>query len=67
MASEIIDNRDQLPAKRNDILLLASPKVDLAGGTDYGDHRKHWSKLDLALAKHPSMVLLDGRSPRGPT
>src|SRR3546814_18519995 len=35
------------------------------GGLDFNDHRLIWAKLDQVHAKHPDMVLLHGKSPKG--
>lgn len=68
LTSAMIDSRDFLAAKRRaeiDILLPAGPKIALTGGTDFNDHGLIWKKLDQVHAKHPDMVLIHGKSPKG--
>lgn len=68
LTAALIDSRDFLAAKRRcetEIMLPAGPKVAVTGGLDFNDHRLIWTKLDQVHAKHPSMVLLHGGSPKG--
>ncbi|TPK72101.1 DUF2493 domain-containing protein [Mesorhizobium sp. B2-4-15] len=68
MTSAMIDSRDFLAAKRradNEVLLPAGPKVAFTGGLDFNDHTFIWAKLDQVHAKHPDMVLIHGKSPKG--
>jgi hypothetical protein len=68
LTASLIDSRDFLAAKRRadtDLLLPAGPRIAFTGGLDFNDHRAIWDRLDKALAKHPSMVLLHGGSPKG--
>ncbi|MBR0642670.1 DUF2493 domain-containing protein [Plastoroseomonas hellenica] len=68
LTSAMIDSRDFLAAKRradNEVLLPAGPKIAITGGLDFNDHRLIWAKLDQVHAKHPDMVLIHGKSPRG--
>src|SRR5271166_1670256 len=68
LTSAMIDSRDFLSAKRraeNEVLLPAGPKIAVAGGLDFNDHRLIWDRLDKVHAKHPDMVLLHGGSPKG--
>jgi hypothetical protein len=68
LTSAMIDSRDFLAAKRradSEALLPAGPKIAFTGGIDFNDHRLIWDKLDKVIAKHPDMVLLHGRSPKG--
>ena len=48
-----------------DVLVPPGPKVAVTGGLDFNDHRLIWSKLDQVHAKHPDMVLMHGKSPKG--
>ncbi len=68
LTSAMIDSRDFLAAKRradNEVLLPAGPKIAFTGGLDCNDHTLIWAKLDQVHAKHPDMVLLHGKSPKG--
>jgi hypothetical protein len=68
LTSAMIDSRDFLAAKKradNEVLLPAGPKIAFTGGLDFNDHRLIWAKLDQVHAKHPDMVLLHGKSPKG--
>jgi hypothetical protein len=68
LTSAIIDSREFLAAKRQaetDVLLPAGPKIAIAGGLDYNDHRLIWDSLDRVHAKHTSMVLLHGGTAKG--
>ena len=68
MTSAMIDSRDFLAAKKradNQVLLPAGPKIAFTGGLDFNDHHLIWTKLDQVHAKHPDMVLLHGKSPKG--
>ncbi len=64
----MIDSRDFIAARRKadtELLLPKGPKIVFSGGTDYADHKRIWTVLDKALAKHPDMVLLHGGTPKG--
>ena len=68
LTSAMIDSRDFLAAKRRadtEVLLPAGPKIAITGGLDFNDHTLIWAKLDQVHAKHPDMVLLHGKSPKG--
>ncbi|NTJ63198.1 DUF2493 domain-containing protein [Agrobacterium rhizogenes] len=68
LTAAMIDSRDFLMAKRRaerDVLLPAGPKIIVTGGLDFDDHGLIWAKLDQVHRKHPDMVLLHGRSPKG--
>jgi hypothetical protein len=68
LTSAMIDSRDFLAAKRradNEVLLPAGPKIAITGGLDFNDHTLIWAKLDQVHAKHPDMVLIHGKSPKG--
>jgi hypothetical protein len=68
LTSAMIDSRDFLAAKKradNEVLLPAGPKIAITGGLDFNDHRLIWAKLDQVHAKHPDMVLIHGKSPKG--
>jgi hypothetical protein len=68
LTAAVIDSRDFLAAKRradSEVLLPAGPKIAVTGGLDFNDHRLIWERLDKVHAKHPSMVLLHGGSPKG--
>lgn len=64
----MIDSRDFIAARKRadrEVLLPAGPKIALTGGLDFNDHQLIWSKLDQVRAKHPDMVLMHGKSPKG--
>jgi len=68
LTSAMIDSRDFLQAKRRaetEIMLPSGPKVAFTGGNECNDHQAIWAALDRAHAKHSSMVLLHGGSPKG--
>ncbi|CAM5531443.1 hypothetical protein MAUB1S_08871 [Mycolicibacterium aubagnense] len=68
MTSAMIDSRDFLNAKKRaaqEVLLPAGPKIAFTAGLDFNDHRLIWAKLDQVHAKHPDMVLMHGKSPKG--
>ena len=68
LTSAMIDSRDFLAAKRRadtEVLLPAGPKIAITGGLDFNDHTLIWAKLDQVHAKHPDMVLIHGKSPKG--
>ncbi|GGC94155.1 DUF2493 domain-containing protein [Chelatococcus reniformis] len=68
MTAAMIDSRDFLMAKKRaeqEVLLPPGPKVAFTGGLDFNDHRLIWDALDKVHAKHPDMVLLHGKSPKG--
>jgi hypothetical protein len=68
MTASLIDSRDYIAAKRRsetEVMLPPGPKIAFSGGTDCNDHQAIWAALDKVLAKHPTMVLIHGGSPRG--
>ncbi len=68
LTSAMIDSRDFISERRRanrEVLLPAGPKVAVSGGADYNDHKLIWDKLDQVHAKHPDMVLMHGKSPKG--
>ena len=68
LTSAIIDSRDFIAERkraRREVLLPAGPKVAVSGGADFNDHQLIWDKLDQVHAKHPDMVLMHGKSPKG--
>lgn len=68
LTSAMVDSCDFLAAKRRaetEIMLPASPKIAITGGIDFNDHRLIWARLDQVYAKHPDMVLIHGKSPKG--
>ncbi|MBV1702732.1 MAG: DUF2493 domain-containing protein, partial [Hyphomicrobiales bacterium] len=68
LTSAMIDSRDFLMAKKRadqEVLLPRGPKIAVTGGLDYDDHRLIWAKLDQVHEKHPDMVLIHGKSPKG--
>ncbi len=68
LTSAMIDSRDFISERKRanrEVLLPAGPKVAVSGGADYNDHKLIWDKLDQVHAKHPDMVLMHGKSPKG--
>ena len=68
LTSAMIDSRDFLMAKKRadqEVLLPPGPKIVVTGGLDFDDHRLIWAKLDQVHEKHPDMVLIHGKSPKG--
>lgn len=68
LTAAMIDSRDFLMAKKlaeQQVLLPPGPKIIVTGGLDYNDHRLIWLKLDQVHEKHPDMVLVHGKSPKG--
>jgi hypothetical protein len=68
LTAAMIDSRDFISAKRKaetEVHLPAGPKIAFGGGIDCNDHHAIWAALDKVLAKHTSMVLIHGGSPRG--
>ena len=68
LTSAMIDSRDFLAARRkaeSDVMMPAGPKIALSGGLDCNDHHLVWDVLDKVHAKHPDMVLIHGKSPKG--
>lgn len=68
MTAAMIDSRDFLAAKRRaetETLVPPGPRIAFTGGNDYQDVERIWSILDRVRAKHPTMVLLHGGSPKG--
>ena len=48
-----------------EVLLPPGPKIVVTGGLAFDDHRLIWAKLDQVHEKHPDMVLVHGKSPKG--
>ena len=68
LTATVVDSRDFLQAKRRvetQVLLPPGSKVAFAGGVDCNDHHAIWTALDKVHAKHSTMVLLHGGSPKG--
>ncbi|KQU71553.1 hypothetical protein ASC75_24600 [Aminobacter sp. DSM 101952] len=68
LTSAMIDSRDFLMARKRaeqEVLIPPGPKIIVTGGLDFGDHRQIWAKLDQVHEKHPDMVLVHGKSPKG--
>lgn len=68
LTSSMIDSRDFIAERKRanrEVLLPAGPKVAISGGADFNDHKLIWDKLDQVHAKHPDMVLMHGKSPKG--
>jgi hypothetical protein len=68
LTSAMIDSRDFLAARRRadqQVLLPDGPKVVFSAGLEFNDHELIWAKLDQVLARHPTMVLVHGGSPKG--
>jgi hypothetical protein len=68
LTSAMIDSRDFIAERKRanrEVLLPAGPKVAVSGGADFNDHKLIWGKLDQVHAKHPDMVLMHGKSPKG--
>jgi hypothetical protein len=68
LTSAMIDSRDFIMAKRRaeqTVLHPPGPKIVVTGGLDYNDHKLIWAKLDQVHEKHPDMVLVHGKSPKG--
>ncbi len=68
LTSAMIDSRDFIAERKRanrEVLLPAGPKVAVSGGADFNDHKLIWDKLDQVHAKHPNMVLMHGKTPKG--
>ena len=68
LTSAMIDSRDFIAERKRanrEVLFPAGPKVAVSGGADFNDHKLIWDKLDQVHAKHPDMVLMHGKSPKG--
>lgn len=68
LTSALIDSRDFMAARHRadtELLLPSGPKIALTGGVDFNDYQLIWDVLDKVHAKHPDMVLIHGKSPRG--
>lgn len=68
LTSAMIDSRDFISERKRanrEVLLPKGPKVAVSGGADFNDHKLIWDKLDQVHAKHPDMVLMHGKSPKG--
>lgn len=68
VTAAMIDSRDFIMAQRraaSELLVPAGTRIAFTGGTECNDHHRIWEVLDRIHAKHASMVLLHGGSPRG--
>lgn len=68
MTASLIDSRDFLAARHRadtELMLPTGPKIAFTGGMDYNDYQLIWDVLDKVHAKHPDMVLIHGKSPKG--
>ncbi|EIM72225.1 hypothetical protein A33O_20635 [Nitratireductor aquibiodomus RA22] len=68
LTSAMIDSQDFISERKRanrEVLLPAGPKVAVSGGAEFNDHKLIWDKLDQVHAKHPDMVLMHGKSPKG--
>lgn len=68
LTSAIIESRDFLMARRRaeqEVLLPNGPKIIVTGGLDFNDHHLIWARLDQVKSRHPDMVLVHGKSPKG--
>ncbi|MBR2686285.1 MAG: DUF2493 domain-containing protein [Aquamicrobium sp.] len=68
LTSAMIDSRDFLMARRRaeqEVLLPNGPKIIVTGGLDFNDHHLIWARLDQVKSRHPDMVLVHGKSPKG--
>jgi hypothetical protein len=68
LTSAMVDSRDFIAERKRanrEVLLPVGPKVAVSGGADFNDHKLIWAKLDQVHAKHPDMVLMHGKSPKG--
>lgn len=68
LTSAMIDSRDFLALRRKaktDAMLPPGPKIAFTGGLDFNDHRLIWDVLDKVHKKHPDMVLIHGKTPKG--
>lgn len=68
LTSAMVESRDFLAARQKadaEVMLPPGPRIAFTGGLDFNDHRLIWDMLDKVHAKHPDMVLIHGKSPRG--
>lgn len=68
LTASLIDSRDFIAARHRadtELMLPPGPKIALTGGLDYNDYQLIWDLLDKVRAKHPGMVLIHGKSPKG--
>ena len=68
LTAAMIDSRDFLMAKRRaeqEVLLPNGPKIIVTGGLEFNDHHVIWARLDQVKSRHPDMVLVHGKSPKG--
>jgi hypothetical protein len=68
LTAALVDSRDFIAARRraeHEVMLPAGPKIALTGGLDFNDHARIWDALDKVHTKHPDMVLVHGKSPKG--
>jgi hypothetical protein len=68
LTSAMIDSRDFIATRRKadtEVMLPTGPKIALTGGLDFNHHQLIWETLDKVHAKHPDMVLIHGKSPKG--
>jgi len=68
LTATMIDSRDFVMAKKRaeqEVLLPPGPKIVVTGGLDFDNHMLIWAKLDQVHEKHPDMVLVHGKAPKG--
>lgn len=68
LTSAVIDARDYIEARKraqSQVLIPQGTRIAITGGPDYQDYKLVWSVLDKVQAKHPTMVLMHGGSPKG--
>ncbi|TIQ36263.1 MAG: DUF2493 domain-containing protein [Mesorhizobium sp.] len=68
LTAALVDSRDFLAARRKadtELMLPAGPKIALTGGLEFNNHQLIWDVLDKVSSKHPDMVLIHGKSPKG--
>lgn len=68
MTASLIDSRDFIATRHRaetELLLPPGPKIAITGGMDFNDYQLIWDLLDKVHAKHPDMVLIHGKSPKG--
>lgn len=68
LTAALVDSRDFINARHRaevEVMVPPGPKIALSGGMDFNDHQLVWDVLDKVHAKHPEMVLVHGKSPKG--
>lgn len=68
MTASLIDSRDFIAARHRvdtELMLPPGPKIAFTGGMDFNDYQLIWDLLDKVRVKHPDMVLIHGKSPKG--